>query len=157
MIFHFRRRCAFQGFADGVEHAVDENGRRLAAVAFCDFDGLVDDDGRGQDFFLEELEDGQPEDIPVDQPHPGDTPVFRGPLDQGIDLVAPAGDAADEPGGVVARRVRELLVLGCAPQDRLGSSVVELELEQDAEGAFAGGAAFPHGPLPVAAITGTGG
>lgn len=70
-------------FPDGVEDAVDEDGRLVAAPPFGDFDGLVDDDGRGQEFrFFQHLKDGQAEDVAVDRGHPGDTPIAGCALDE---------------------------------------------------------------------------
>lgn len=86
---------------DGVEDSINEDGRLVAAPPFSDFEGLVDDDGRGQGFrFFHHLKNGQAEDIAVDRRHPGDAPMAGCALDERIQLVAPGDHSAEKPFGV---------------------------------------------------------
>src|SRR5262245_12815547 len=53
-----------EALAEGVEDAVDELSRFLAAVALGDLDRLVDDDDAGGGRLVQELENRQPQDRP---------------------------------------------------------------------------------------------
>ncbi len=88
-------------FADRVKNTVDKDSGLVAAVSFGDFNGLVDDDRRRYELFLEELEHGDPQDIAVDDGHPRDPPVLGISLDKGIDFIFPHDDAPHQPVGVL--------------------------------------------------------
>jgi len=132
---------------DRVEHAVHELRGGVAAVAAGDLDGFVDDDGRGEEGLLEHLEDGHPEDVPVDGGHPGDAPVDRDVLDEPVDLLAAGAHAPDEPGGIVQLLPARGRSRGLPGEGGLGPGVVELDLVKDAERALARRPALSHGGL----------
>jgi len=125
------RFLAGQAAADGVQDAVDEDGRFLAAEPPGDLDGFVDDDGRDPRLRAEHLEDGDPQDVPVDDGHPGDAPVLGGRLDGAVDLLLTLPDAPDEPVGVFFDIVRGFLVLPETADDLRGVRRVELQLKKD--------------------------
>lgn len=130
---------------DRVQESVDESRRFFVAVLLGDFDGLVDDDRRGQDFFLEELVDGHPEDVPVDKPHPLHAPVFGRIFDQPVDVRLPIQDAVDEPTRVIPDLGFGLFAGPVFVKAPFDVGAVELELEQDLEGALPGLPPLPHG------------
>lgn len=65
-------------------------------------------------------------------------------LDERVDLVAPGHDAPRQPAGILLDGPFGLFALQAPGQDRLQPGVVELELEQDLEGALPGGPPFSH-------------
>lgn len=132
-------------FPDGVEKAVDERRRLLAAVALGDLDGLVDHDGRNEGRLIEELTDGDPQDVAVDDRHPRQAPVFRSRLDGPVDLLAPFLDPVDQPASVLPDIGRRLLVFPVLPDERPRIARVELHHEEHLEGALPRFPAFAHG------------
>jgi len=70
--------------------------------------------------------------------------MIGGPLDQGVDLGAAARDAPHQPAGVVPDGRFGPFLLHRPAEDRFEVRIVELELEQDLEGALPGGPAFSH-------------
>lgn len=131
-------------FPDGVEHAVDENGRLVAAEPAGDLDRLVDDDGRRQDFFLQHLVNPEAENVAVDQPHSRHPPVFRHGLEQIVDFRPPGCGAPDQPGRELGCLRGGPPVLPPAKENRFGAVLVELELVENLEGRFARLASSAH-------------
>jgi len=95
-----RRRPPELGSSDGIKDAVHKYGGIIAAEPAGDLDRLIDDDGWNERFFFEHFVNRGPEDVPIDQPHPGYPPVFGCALNETVDLLPPRDDSPDQPGGI---------------------------------------------------------
>src|SRR3954451_9591726 len=73
--------------ADAAEHAVDEPSRVVGGVALRQVDRLADGDAEGDLGTPAELEDGDAQEVAVDDRHPVDRPAVGELGDDGVDLV----------------------------------------------------------------------
>src|SRR5882724_1623868 len=137
------RRTEF--FVNAIEQAVDEPARLLGAELLGDLDGFVDRDLRRHVRHPQELVDGEPKDVAVDDGHPIEIPVLGELHDGVVDLRLIRLRAPDER---VGKRTR-VVVHGMARPEFLVVwerivVAIEVELIQELERDFAGFPALTH-------------
>ena len=85
-----------QAAGDGVQDAVEEVDGLGTGVAAADFEGLVDDDGKGRALEAKQLGYGHAQQIAIDGGHAFQAPVFGVGDDERVDLfLAVLGDAEE--------------------------------------------------------------
>src|SRR6267142_1317220 len=145
----YRTRGSDRGakfFVHPVQDAVDEPARLLGPELLGDLDGLVDRDLRRHLRRPQELVDGEPEDVAVDDRHPLEIPVLRELREDVVHLSLIRPGAVNERVGERAR----IVVDGMARPELLAVwarivVAVEVELIQELERDFASFPALAHG------------
>src|SRR5262245_20699329 len=134
---------------DGVQDAVDELSGLLAPEALGDLDGLVDDHGGRGLGLVEELVDGDTEDVAVHRRHSLEAPVLRRLPDEAVDADRVGDRTANDALGEAAGGGIDLSAAPVKVEPRLRVVPGHVELEQDLEGVLPRQPAASHGRVPA--------
>jgi hypothetical protein len=111
---YFLRMLLVQVSLDGVEDAVDELRRLVGGEAPGDFERFVDGDGARRRL-VQELVDGQPQDIAIDDGHTRDAPVLCARAYALVQLRKVRERSRSQPRRKLARRRLRILVTQLRP------------------------------------------